>query len=881
VAGAVRGGRSGTPDTLAERALSLVMADPRRARTTARAALAAAGRGGSGTARVVAYRALGLATRELHDASGAAAALRRAVDVAQRRGLDQQAAEARMSLALVLDDLGRPAAALREIDRARAGLSGVRLARATMQRAIILRRLGRDGEALDGYRAALGSFRRHGDRLWQARTLTNRGVLHAYRGAFRLSVADLRAAEHLYGQLGLPAAVAQVRHNLGFSYAQAGDVPAALSWYDRADLHFRRTGSPAVALIDRAELLLEARLLPEARAAVDAAVAACQGGRLGSLLAQARLLLARVALAAGDAQAARSAAAAARRAFARQGRDNWAALARYVEVVGAVSQGRQGRAVVRSLRAAAQSLAAAGWVVPAWDARLDAAQLAIRLGDLDAAGTDLAHVSGALRRGSARLRARVWHVRALLSAGAGDPVAAKRAVAAGMREVDAYRATLGAAELRTHSAAEATELASLRLRMALADRRPRQMLAWAERWRAAALRMPPPRPSSDPLIVRHLAELRRVNAELFATPADPQRAHRLLRRQRVLEDAVRRRTWRSPGTGWEAAGRPAPVPVLAAALGERVLVELVALDGVLHALVVVAGRVRHRVLGDLEAATTELIGLRFAVRRLVLRHGSAASLGAARAALVHAVGQLDRALLAPLADLIADRPLVLAPTGVLHGLPWAMLPGCRSRPTCVVPSATAWWRATQRPDRTGGVVLVAGPAPEQAVAEVTELGRQLPGARLLTGGRARADDVLAALDGAGTGHVASHGEFRADNPLFSHLRLADGPLTVHDLSALRRPPALLVLSACDSGLSAVHPGDELMGLSAALLGLDTRAVVASTGPVDDVATRDLMVDFHRRLAGGTGPAAALAAAQAAADPDRYPSTHSFLCLGAG
>jgi len=39
-------------------------------------------------------------------------------------------------------------------------------------------------------------------------------------------------------------------------------------------------------------------------------------------------------------------------------------------------------------------------------------------------------------------------------------------------------------------------------------------------------------------------------------------------------------------------------------------------------------------------------------------------------------------------------------------------------------------------------------------------------------------------------------------------------------------PRLLILSACDSGLSAVRPGDELMGLAAAFLTLGTRSLVS-------------------------------------------------------
>ena len=99
----------------------------------------------------------------------------------------------------------------------------------------------------------------------------------------------------------------------------------------------------------------------------------------------------------------------------------------------------------------------------------------------------------------------------------------------------------------------------------------------------------------------------------------------------------------------------------------------------------------------------------------------------------------------------------------------------------------------------------------------------------LTGSSATADAVLTALGGADIAHLAAHGTFRADNPLFSSLELVDGPLTVYDLELLEEAPTLCVLSACESGLSDVRAGDELMGLTATLLAL---------GTVDDRSERD-------------------------------------------
>ncbi|GAA3291524.1 hypothetical protein GCM10020218_064450 [Dactylosporangium vinaceum] len=276
-----------TPLALAARAIEAAAGDPRRARTLAETALAAARRARDPEALSMAHRAAGLAARASYDAGAAARHLRKAVTVAAAHDRATEAAEARMSLALVLDEMGRPAAAVREIDAALVGLRGLRRARAVMQRAVILNRLGRDGEALAGYGAALRVFRRAGDRLWQARALNNRGILHGYHGNLRLAQADLDAAAAIYAGMDLPVGAAQVQHNRGFVAAQAGDVPEALVRYARARPELSRTGPDAVGLLDLAEVLQSVRLLPEAQRAAQDAVDACTAGRLDGVRGEA------------------------------------------------------------------------------------------------------------------------------------------------------------------------------------------------------------------------------------------------------------------------------------------------------------------------------------------------------------------------------------------------------------------------------------------------------------------------------------------------------------------------------------------------------------------------------------------------------------------
>lgn len=101
-------------------------------------------------------------------------------------------------------------------------------------------------------------------------------------------------------------------------------------------------------------------------------------------------------------------------------------------------------------------------------------------------------------------------------------------------------------------------------------------------------------------------------------------------------------------------------------------------------------------------------------------------------------------------------------------------------------------------------------------------------------------------------HIASHGEFRGDQPMQSALYLAsdagtDGRLTVADLYQLRLRSRLVVLSACETGLGAIASGDDVVGLVRGFLYAGAGAIVSSLWQVDDVATAELMTAFYAAL----------------------------------
>ena len=141
--------------------------------------------------------------------------------------------------------------------------------------------------------------------------------------------------------------------------------------------------------------------------------------------------------------------------------------------------------------------------------------------------------------------------------------------------------------------------------------------------------------------------------------------------------------------------------------------------------------------------------------------------------------------------------------------------------------------------------------------------------------------MLSALEGAWVAHIAAHGTFRADSPLFSSLRMHDGPLTVYDFEQLDRAPYRLVLSSCDSGILAPTGANELLGLVSSLLPLGTAGVVAAIVPLNDRAVVPVMVDLHTYckkarpwLSRVPGPA------RATDDPVQQATAVSLVTLGA-
>ena len=442
-----------------------------------------------------------------------------------------------------------------------------------------------------------------------------------------------------------------------------------------------------------------------------------------------------------------------------------------------------------------------------------------------------------------------------------------------MLDLTHYEAQFGSLDLQTSSAVRGVSLAAAVVAQEIAADRPTSVLTWLERARAISGRVVPVQPPEDDVTAQLLAQLRWVTNQIDDPATSARAADDLRRRRTALESQIRSRSWTVQGQAPMAA--EPRVSDLRRALGSAVLVAIFTLHEQLFGIALTARRCWLRPLGAL--SEVQELSRRVGADLDVLALGSVPEplRASARGSLRRGLGRLDTLLLAPLR--LPDAPVVLLPPGRLASLTWAELPSFQQRPLAIAPSASTWLNAHARFVAVPGrVVAVAGPGLQRAEAEVAAVSAVWPGCRTLAGPEARVERFLAAINGAQLVHVAAHGRHQRQSPLFSSIRLADGPVVGYDLDRVPDPPQQVVLSACDLGQATVRPGDEALGLTRALLHSGSSTVISGVAKVSDAAAEQLMADYHRRLAAGSTPAYALADALAATD-DPMP----FACFGAG
>src|SRR5262249_47806687 len=147
--------------------------------------------------------------------------------------------------------------------------------------------------------------------------------------------------------------------------------------------------------------------------------------------------------------------------------------------------------------------------------------------------------------------------------------------------------------------------------------------------------------------------------------------------------------------------------------------------------------------------------------------------------------------------------------------------------------------------------------------EIGALRRIFPDTVTVLEGEATRENVLNLAPAARFVHIATHGHFQRDNPMFSYLELADSRLNFYNLVDLNLKAELVTLSACQTGTNAVMPGDELHGLMRGFLCAGAPSMVISLWNASDAATADLMTRLYQNIHDGDSKRSALRKAQLA------------------
>jgi CHAT domain-containing protein len=210
-------------------------------------------------------------------------------------------------------------------------------------------------------------------------------------------------------------------------------------------------------------------------------------------------------------------------------------------------------------------------------------------------------------------------------------------------------------------------------------------------------------------------------------------------------------------------------------------------------------------------------------------------------------------LIAPLGPHLKAKHLIFVPHGPLHFLPFHALRNGDSylsdtHTISYAPSATvfALCQAKTPSDMSASLVMgIPDQRAPQILAEVQSIAAILPKAELLLGTQATADTLRIKGSQSALLHIATHGTYRQDNPMFSGIRLGDGYLNLYDLYQMRLSARHVTLSGCATGMNFVAAGDELLGLERGLFCAGAASLLLSLWDVHDRSTAELMQAFYK------------------------------------
>jgi len=366
------------------------------------------------------------------------------------------------------------------------------------------------------------------------------------------------------------------------------------------------------------------------------------------------------------------------------------------------------------------------------------------------------------------------------------------------------------------------------------------------------------------------SRLNELGATSRAVASDTTTKEEIARREQEFVELLRAAGSEKPGWATLQSMPPPSVDDVQKMLdADELLVEYYAVGDRFLAFVI--GKEQFQVFPDLASADdirASIRGLNFQLSKFHLqptylkKHA-----GSLLAATRHHLQNLHARLIAPIAGAFGkSRRLIVVPHQMLHYVPFhALLDGEKyvidDYAVSYAASASVL-RICRSRKASGGsgrdlILAVSDSLTPYINDEVEALRKLMPDADVFVGEEAGEDKLRKYAPTAVKIHIAAHGVFRADNPEFSSLRLGKNWLNLFDIFDLNLGAEITTLSACETGMSDVLGGDELLGLARGFLRAGTPSLVVSLWMVNDRSTAQLMCRFYEGLRDGLTKAVAL------------------------
>jgi len=783
--------------------------------------------------------------------------------------------------------LGQYDRALEWAERARAIFSRhgdeLRLARLASNMGNILFRQDRHAEAMQHYEAAREPLSRLGEPRYLAAVLSNMAVCCTSLGRFQDALAYYQAARDHCVRSNLPLLVAAADYNIAYLHYLRGDYVQATRLYRVSRADAEQAGDfyhVALCDLDESEMCLELNLSDEAARLARSAAARFEQSGMSYERAKAVVNQAMAASHGGDYDRALRLLRNARRLFEHERNEVWPAL---IELYQAILRYQQGHyaAARRLSRKAAPVLLRSRLLGKAALCELLQAQLLCKEGRPAEARLACLRILDSLDPDAGpSLRFHINFVLGQVEEELGRWDAAWNAYQSARQEIENLRSRLWGDELK---------ISILKDKLAVYE-----ALVWLSLWRRAPgptfteeafllveqaksrsladqIAFPWLAPSANNReIEERVQEIRRdLNwhyrqielSSLLAKSGLPAQVETLRRQAREQEERLIRGLSELRAAGSDSLSPDGALPVnleqiRSSIAPDAMLLEYYEVRGTLYICLLSRSEIQILPLASTTQVRDLLRRLQLQFDKFRLGRGYVETFQAPMLSVTLAhLEELHKLLIEPVRPLLKARHLVIAPHGFLHHLPFHALRSgghflLDDFSISYTPSASVYSLCSGREPHFREESLVMGiPDAEtpSIEAEARTAAAALPNARLYLG----PDATEAALREHGPAsrfiHIATHGLFRSDNPMFSSIRLGDSHLNLFDLYQLPLSAELVTLSGCSTGLNAVVGGDELVGLMRGLFYAGAHGILVSLWDVQDRSTSEFMTSFYKQL----------------------------------